>query len=377
MKQMHAVTRRRFLTSTALAGALPLLASCNQGPTPSNQPSQTQNAQSEKFQWKMVTTWPPNFPILQTGAERFAAQVKALTKGSLEIEVYAGGELVPALGAFDAVSSGTAQASSSSAYYWAGTVPAAQFFTSVPFGFTYEQMMAWLFGGGGLELWQETYDPFGLVAFPMMTTGVQMGGWFNRKLESLADLQGLKMRMPGLGGAVLAKAGVSTVNLPGAEIFTAMETGTIDACEWVGPYHDVLLGFPQVARYYYHPGWHEPGPVTELAINKDAWDKLPAELQQIVRAVAMDVTNWSFAQFETENAKALAKIHQEFPDVEILRFPDEVLREFKRLTQVVFDEVSAQDAQFARVRQAYEGFAASLAGWSKISLESYLAALAL
>lgn len=375
MSEKNTVSRRKFLTATAVAGAASLLAGCNQGPTASNQPNQENNTTKTVINWQMVTTWPPGFPILQTGAERFAKTVSEMSQGALEIEVFAGGELVPALSSFDAVSNGTAQASSSAAYYWAGTVPAGQFFTSVPFGFTYSQMMAWLYGGGGLELWHETYEPFGAIAFPMLTTGVQMGGWFNKEINSVADLNGLKMRIPGLGGKVMAKAGVDTVVLPGAEIFTAMQTGTIDACEWVGPYHDQILGFPEIARYYYHPGWHEPGPVTELNLNKDAWDKLPKELQLIVQSSATEATNWSFAQFESENYKALAALKQESPDVEIRRFPDDVLAELKRLTAVVFDEESGNNAQFAKVRDAYESYSTGLASWSEISLISYLNAI--
>jgi len=347
------VSRREFLRVTgvgALAGAgvLPLRATAAKG---------------AQIQWTMVTSWPPNFPILQTGAERFARLVEELSEGALTVQVYAGGELVPPLGVFEAVSSGTVEAGSSAAYYWAGTVPAAQFFTAVPFGLPYDRMTAWLHAGGGLELWTEIYEPFNLVPYPLINTGVQAGGWFNREINSLDDLQGLKMRIPGLGGKVYERTGVSVVLLPGAEIFTALQTGTIDAAEWVGPYHDYLFGFPQIAKYYYHPGWHEPGAQAELIVNKAAWDALPKELQAVVKAAADAVTAWSYAEFDVKNAEYLAKIREEYPDVEVRTFPDEVLDEFFALTQAVFDEQADQDRDFARVYEAYLKFREGQAGW--------------
>lgn len=196
---------------------------------------------SKVFRWKMVTTWPANFPVFQEGAEKFADDVRVMSNGRLDIQVYAGGELVPALQVFDAVSQGTVEMGHGSAYYWAGKVPEAQFFSSVPFGMTAKGMNAWLYNGGGLELWREVYAPFNLMPFPMGNTGVQMGGWFNKKIESLEDIKGLRMRIPGLGGKVLKSAGGNPVLMAGGEIYTALERGTIDATEWVAPFHDLRL----------------------------------------------------------------------------------------------------------------------------------------
>ena len=363
LKQREAISRRSFLRTAGAGAALATL------------PVVQSKAQGAKFSWQMVTTWPPNFPILQTGAERFADVVREMSSGALDIQVFAGGELVPPLGGFDAVSSGSVQSGNSASYYWAGTVPAAQFFTAVPFGFTFDQMMDFIFGGGGLELWEEIYAPFDLLPIPLITTSMQMGGWFNKEINSTDDLKGLKMRIPGLGGAVMAEAGANVILLPGSEIFTALQTGTIDATEWVGPFHDLLLGFPQIAKFYYHPGWHEPGTTAEFMVNKTEWDKLPKDLQRIARAAAADVTNWSFTQFETENVKALREIQANFPDVQILRFPDTVLSELKRLTTVVFDKQSNANADFGRVREAVDKFSADLSEWSAVSVESYLPAL--
>lgn len=364
------VSRRKFLVAGAAAGLIPVVAGCSSPSDPVR--SEASNSTKKVIAWQMVTTWPPNFPILQTGAERFADQVRVMSGGALNIEVHAGGELVPPLGTFDAVSQGSVQAGSSAAYYWAGAVPASQFFTSVPFGFTTDQILSWILAGGGLELWEEIYEPQDLVPIPMMTTSYQMGGWFNRRIDAINDIRGLKMRIPGLGGKVMAKAGASVVLLPGAEIYTALQTGTIDATEWVGPYHDNILGFPQIAKYYYHPGWQEPGPITELIVNKTAWDELSNELQLIVRAAAADATNWSYAQFEVENAKSLIEIEEDYPDVEIISFPDPVLDELERLTIEVFDEESEKDAQFARVRLAMDQFRSRQKSWREVSMESYL-----
>ena len=193
----------------------------------------------EVFRWKMVTTWPSNFPIFQEGAERFADEVRVMSNGRLNINVYAGGELVPALQVFDAVSQGTVEMGHGSPYYWAGTIPEAQFFSSVPFGMTAKGMNAWLYNGGGLLLWQQIYEPFNLMVFPMGNTGVQMGGWFKKKINSLNDIKGLRMRIPGLGGKVFKEAGGNTVLMAGSEIYTALERGAIDATEWVSPFHDL------------------------------------------------------------------------------------------------------------------------------------------
>ena len=205
------------------------------------------------------------------------------TSGRLKIKVYGGGELVPPFEVFDAVSRGTVEMGHGAGYYHKGKVDAAVFFTAIPFGMTNNELNGWMYYGGGLELYQEVYSPFNLVPFPTGNTGVQMGGWFNKEINSIDDLRGLKMRIPGLGGEVLRRAGGTPVTLPGAEIFTALQTGAIDATEWVGPYNDASFGLHKAAKYYYYPGWHEMGPMLQCTVNKEAWDSLPADLQEIVR----------------------------------------------------------------------------------------------
>ena len=350
-----------------------LLAACNQKPgAPGTAPAPSTAAApaAKTYNWRMVTTWPPNFPIFQEGVERFAKDVKTMSDGRLNIKVYAGGELVPPLETFDAVSQGTVEMGHGAAYYWAGKVPAAQFFTAVPFGLNAQGMNSWLYAGGGLELWREVYAPFNLVPFPMGNTGVQMGGWFNKKINSVADLKGLKMRIPGLGGKVLAKAGGTPVLLPGGEIYTALERKTIDATEWVGPFHDERLGLYRAAKYYYYPGWHEPGPVLELIVNKNAWATLTPDLQKIVDTAAASSNVWMLSQFEAQNLTALRKLKEQ-DKVTVLPFPDDVLKELHKMTKEVLDEEAAKDPTFKKVYDAYETFSKDNDGWNALSEAAY------
>ena len=323
-----------------------------------------------KIRWRMVTSWPPGFPILQTGAERFAKRVEEMSGGRLSIHVFAGGELVPPLGVFDAVSQGSVQCGHSAAYYWAGKCPAAQWFTTVPFGLDAQGMNSWLYFGGGLKLWEEVYAKFNLVPRPAGNTGVQMGGWFNRKIETIDDFKGLKMRIPGLGGKVISKAGGVVVLLPGGEIYTSLERGVIDATEWVGPAHDLRMGFQRVAKYYYTPGWHEPGSVLELCINKKAYDSLPADLKIIVDAAAAELNVQMLAEFETANAAGLEKLRAD-KKVQILSFPPEVMDKLRRYAEETVNEVAASDKTAKKVNDAFQKFRKQLYGWNRISEKAY------
>ncbi len=329
---------------------------------------------SKRFRWKMVTTWPPNFPIFQEGAEKFADEVRQMSNGRLDIQVFAGSDLVPPFGVFDAVSQGSVEMGHGSPYYWAGKIPAAQFFSTVPFGMTAKGMQAWLYHGGGLELWRELYKPFNLVPFPMGNTGVQMGGWFNKKILSMQDLKGLRMRIPGLGGNVFKKAGGNPVLMAGGEIYTALERGTIDATEWVAPFHDLRLGLNRAANYYYYPGWHEPGTEFELIVNAGEWEKLPGDLKKMVEITAAAISEWIYTAMEFKNSEALQELKQK-RNVELLEFPDDVLKELKRLTKVTLDEESAKDADFKKVYEHYSAFRESYTQWSNLSDVPYQRAI--
>ena len=237
----------------------------------------------EVIEWTLVTTWPKGLPGLGAAPENFARRVNEASGGRLRIKVFGAGEIVPAFEVFDAVSRGVAEAGHGASYYWKGKIPAAVFYTAVPFGMTAQEMNGWLHYGGGLELWRELYAPFGVRPFAGGSTGVQMAGWFNRELKSANDLKGLKMRIPGLAGEVFTASGGTSVRLAGGEIYTSMQTGVIDAVEWVGPYNDRTLGLMEVAEYYYYPGWHEPGAMLEFTVNQDAFDRLSPDLQQSLK----------------------------------------------------------------------------------------------
>ena len=247
------------------------------------------SAQAKTFSWKMTNAYGPGAPFYVQGPGSptdFIKMVDAMSQGRLKIQHFAAGELIPALEGFDAVSKGTVEMNCANAYFWAGKTFAAQYFTAVPFGFNFQGMNAWLYHGGGIKLWEEVYAPFNLVPIPMGNTGVQMTGWFKKPIEKVDDFKGLKMRIPGLAGRVYAQLGVDVKLLPAGEIFPALERGVIDAAEFVGPYQDRRLGLQKAAKYYYTTGWHESSTVTELIVNKAAWDSLPPDLQEIVRAAA-------------------------------------------------------------------------------------------
>lgn len=365
---MRTITQYSLLFFAAVL--LLLLNGCNQQQPASQSTPVAAPTTAKTYDWKMVTTWPPNFPIFQEGVVRFAEDVKTMSGGRLNIKVYAGGELVPPLQTFEAVSQGTVELGHGAAYYWAGKIPAAQFFTAVPFGLNAQGINSWMYAAGGLKLWQDVYAPHNLVPFPMGNTGVQMGGWFNKKIESVADLKGLKMRIPGLGGKVFAKAGGTPVLLPGGEIYTALERNTINATEWVGPYHDERLGLYRAAKYYYYPGWHEPGTELELLVNKKAWESLPADLQKIIESAAASNGVWMMSEFEAKNLAALRKLRDE-DHVQVLPFPDDVIKELHKLTNETLDEEAAKDPQFKQVYEAFKAFSKDNDAWNALSEAAY------
>ena len=326
---------------------------------------------ARKYKLKMVTTWPPNFPALGTAANKLAKEFGEASGGRLDVQVYAGGELVPAFEVFDAVSQGTADIGHGGAYYWRNKLEIAQLFGAVPFGLNANEMYGWLYYGGGLELWQEAYEPFGLVPFPAGNTGAQMGGWFNKEINSIDDLKGLKMRLPGLGGEVLEAVGGTPVALPGGEIFTALQTGVIDATEWVGPYNDLAFGLNKAAKYYYYPGWHEPGPTLELMFNKRVWDSFSDDLKALVRNLAQASACDMLAEYTYRNAAALRTI-QEDPEIELRAFPPDVLRELRSTTEKLLDAMATRDEFSARAIDSYRTFRDSSRPYQKITEQSVL-----
>ena len=360
--------RKAGLAATGAVAAAAGLAGCGQekkeeAKGPAVQPKKT-------YEWKMVTTWPPNLPVLQTGAERFAKRVEEATGGQLKIQVFAGGELVPPLGVFDAVSEGTVECGSGASYYWAGKVPAAQWFAAVPVGFNAQGINAWFYSGGGLQLWEEVYAPFNVIPRPQGNTGVQMGGWFRKDMNTIDDYKGLKMRIPGLGGKVISKAGGTVVLLPGGEIFTSLERGVIDATEWVGPMHDLRMGFYKAAKNYYYPGWHEPGTCLEVMFNKKAYEALPVELQQTIDAVAAETNMWSLCEFEAGNGAALQTLISEH-NVNLVRFPDQLMEDLRKLADETLEEEAEKDPMSRKVHDAFKKFKAQVGVWGSVSENAY------
>lgn len=327
--------------------------------------------EQQSFHWKMVTTWPKNFPGLGTGANNLASLIGEMSGGRLTVKVYGANELVPAFEVFDAVSSGTAELGHGAAYYWKGKSEAAQFFAAVPFGMTAQEMNAWLYYGGGMQLWAEVYAPFGVLPTAAGNTGMQMGGWFNKEINGVEDLDGLKMRIPGLGGEVLKRAGGTPVNLPGGEIFTSLQSGTIDATEWVGPYNDLAFGLYKAAQYYYYPGWHEPGTTLECLLNKQAFEALPADLQSIVSNACRVANADMLAEYTARNNTALQTLVNEH-HVDVREFPKPVLDKLRAISEEVVAEIAAQDALSAKVFESYQRFRKQVVAWHDISERTYL-----
>jgi TRAP-type mannitol/chloroaromatic compound transport system substrate-binding protein len=361
---MTDLNRRMFLAGAGAAVSSVALSGCNQ------EPASGVAAATQTFEWKMVTTWPKNFPGLGTGANHLAQLIQSLSGGRIKIKVYGANELVGAFEAFDAVSQGTAQMGHGGSYFWSGKVPCSPFFTSVPFGMNAQEMNAWMYQGGGIELWQEAYAPFGVLPFPIGNTGVQMGGWFHKEIKSLEDFKGLKMRIPGMAGEVLRRLGGTPVTLPGGDLFAALKNGTIDATEWVGPYNDLAFGFYKAAKFYYAPGWHEPGSVMECVVNKAAFESLPPDLQAIVTG-AMRIANMDMlADYTANNQRALEALVNKH-GVQLRTFPDDLLVALKRVSDEVLLEAAQKDALTQKVYDSFMRFRADVMKWHAISEEAF------
>ena len=322
------------------------------------------------YQWRLVTTWPKKFPGLGLAPENFARHVNKMSNGRLQISVHGANEIVPALGVFDAVSKGSVEMGHCAAYYWKGKILAAPFFTSVPFGMNAQELNGWLHYGGGLELWREIYAPFKLIPFAGGNTGVQMGGWFNREINSVKDIAGLKMRIPGFGGEVFTRAGGTAVNIPGGELYTSLQTGVIDATEWVGPYNDLAFGFQNIAKYYYYPGWHEPGPTLEFIVNQDAFNRLPQDLQAIVENATRVVNQDMLDEYTARNNGALVELIEKH-NVDVRRFPEDVTERFKTLTFEYYEEMAKKDEIFAKVYESYKNYLDKIRRYHALSEGAY------
>ena len=319
----------------------------------------------------MVSTWPRDFPGLGTTAQSFAKRLTDMTNGRINVTYYAAGERVKAFDSFDEVASGNAQMYHGADYYWKGKHPGWAYFTSVPFGMTYTEIGAWMRFGGGQELHDKLAAGYGLKCLPCGNTGVQMGGWFRKEINSAADFKGLKMRMPGLGGDVIAKLGASPVSLPGGQIYENLVSGALDATEWVGPWNDSFMKFYEAAKYYYYPGMHEPGAQLSLGMNKKFWDGLSKSDQLIIEAAAEMENSSMMSEYNANNGAALKKLVAE-QGVKLRRFNDDVYDSFGEAAEEVFEDVKKHSPLAKRIHESFVASRNEVGAWAKISDQEYV-----
>lgn len=344
------------------------LAACSDNTTQSL--TQENRSANQVYKWKLVTSWPKNFPGLGKGPETFAKYVNEMSNGRLQVTVYGAGELVPAFEVFNSVSSGSAEMGHAGAYYWKGKIPAAPIFSAIPFGMNANEMNAWLHYGGGLELWRELYEPFGVIPFAGGNSGAQMAGWFSKEIRSIQDIQGLKMRIPGLGGEVLQKVGGLPITLSGGEIFTSLQSGAIDATEWVGPYNDQTFGLHKATKLYYHTPWHEPGTMLEFIVNKQAYQSLPSDLKKIIEVAARAVNQDMLDEYTARNHLAMAQLIEEH-GVQVMPLPNDVIESLKQATKEVLAEEMRNNDEFARIYESYSEFYESVKKYHDLSEKEY------
>ncbi|MBD1547865.1 TRAP transporter substrate-binding protein [Roseibium aggregatum] len=325
------------------------------------------------IEWKMVTSWPKNLPGPGVTAQRICDRITLMSGGRLHVRLYAAGELVPALEVFDAVSSNTAHMGHTASFFWQGKLPAAVFFTAIPFGLLPLEHITWIEQGGGQALWDELYAPFNIKPVMAGNTGVQMGGWFKRDINSLEDLKGLKIRMPGLGGEVMRRLGATPVSLPPGELFQALQSGVIDATEFLGPWSDRAMGFQKVTKNYYAPGFHEPNGTGEALLSKTAFDGLPEDLQAIVLEACKAENGRALAESEWKNAANLIAL-QEVDGVTVKFYPDDVLDALRTTSAEVLDEFAAKDALSGKIYESFKAARAQLAPWSNVATRRFLSA---
>jgi TRAP-type mannitol/chloroaromatic compound transport system substrate-binding protein len=356
--------RRRFLAKASGAMAAVAAASLVDAPNVIAQP---------KIQWRMSTAWTTALDIHQGAAQHLAKMIGEMTSGRFRIEVFPGGQIMGPFECFDATSQGKIEMFMGPASYWVDKEPAFEWFTTIPFGMNPQGMAAWYYQGDGLRLWEETYAAFNIVPRPAMANAPQMAGWFRKKISTIGDYRGLKMRLANhLGGKVYVKAGGTAVLTPGADVYAALERGVIDAAEWVGPHDDMKLGLHKTARYYYYPGWHEPGVTHGFGFNKRAYDALPADLRRTLDHASAAVHVYALTDFHAKNAVALERLRTEFKGkVEILQLPIPVLRDLKSLAVEVIKEGSEKTPMARKAHASFTKFQALVGPWDHIAGGAY------
>jgi len=318
----------------------------------------------------MVTPWPRDFPGIGVGAQNFASELTRMTDGRFHVTYYAAGERVKAFDAFDEVASGNAHMYHAAEFYWKGKHPAFAYFASVPFGMVAVEAAAWIRWMGGQQLWDELSAEFGVKCFMGGNSGVQMGGWYKKEINSADDYRGLKVRMPGLGGDVLAKLGASPVSLPTSQIYESLVSGTIDGTEYIGPWNDSILKFYEAARYYYYPGMHEPGTITSVGINKNWWDGLSEADQLLLEAACSKLHQDQYSEYNAKNGQSLAKLVNE-QGVELRQFPEDVVEAFAAASEEVFEELRQHSDLARRVDDSFRDAMKKVGGWLAIADQAY------
>ena len=354
--------RREFIKSAGVGGVA--VAAASTLPKPA--------IAQKRIEMVIVSTWPRDFPGLGTSAQRLSKRITDMSDGRIQTKYFAAKERVGAFDSFDEVASGNAQAYIAADYYWKGKHLGWAYFTAVPFGLTYTEINAWIRFGGGQELWDELAGGFGLKCMPAGNTGVQMGGWFNKEINSADDLKGLKMRIPGLGGDVMAKLGASPVSIPGGQIYENLVSGAIDATEWVGPWNDRFMKFYEAAKYYYYPGMHEPGSMISLGLNAKFWNGLSKADQAMIEAAAGLENDMMMSEYNAKSGEALADLVKN-QGVKLRKFNDDVYDSFKEASDAVFEGVRAHSPLAAKIHASFLKARADLSAWSKISDQAYVA----
>ena len=325
----------------------------------------------KKYRWRLAETWGPNFPIFGDATKNMAAMVKKMSNGRLIIQIDSSNKHKSALGIFDFVKQGQYQMGHSASYYWKGKDFNTMFFTTMPFGMTAPEQYAWFYYGGGMELMKEVYDKYGIMSFPGGNTGNQMGGWFRKEINTVEDLKGLKMRIPGFAGEVLAKLGAKPTNIPSGELYTALERNTIDALEWVGPSLDLRMGFHKIAPFYY-TGWHEPATELQFMVNEKAFKSLPEDLQNIL-TVAMKAAAYDmYAQSMHESGVNLAKLQEDYPNVKIRSFPKAVMTEIQAANAQLLSEFANKDPLTKKILHSIYDYQDQIRPWTNFSDRAYL-----
>ncbi|MFO7640092.1 MAG: TRAP transporter substrate-binding protein [Candidatus Competibacteraceae bacterium] len=344
--------RREFIKKTGLS--LAAVAGATAVPAIAQSPSPPSSAGLPAIKWRMASSFPKSLDTIYGAGELLARRVAEVTEGKFEIRVFAGGEIVPPFGVLDAVQQNTVEVCHTASYYFHGKNKALSLDCTVPFGLTARQMFAWMYAGEGMPLLRELFAKYNVVNFPGGNTGTQMGGWFRKEIKSLDDLKGLKIRIPGFGAEVFAALGAVPQSLPGGEIYPALERGAIDAAEWVGPYDDEKLGFFKVAKFYYYPGWWEPGPILSFYVNKEQWEKLPKPYQAAFESAAAEANVTMLAAYDAKNPLAIQRLVRD--GAQLRRYPDDVLKAAYEIARKIFAEESEKNADFKKIFDSMRAF---------------------